>query len=106
MALEYFELTILDSEEVPDWMDDWSAFVRNLRTQFGPIDPTADAEDSIDNLKMQDNKHIIKYNVEFNHLTIRTGWDDGILQHCYYSGLAECIKDIMGQQGKPATSKP
>ena len=39
-ALEYFELTILDSEEVPDWMDDWSAFVRNLHTQFGPIDPT------------------------------------------------------------------
>ena len=79
MALEYFEPTLLDSEEVPDWMDDWSAFVWNLRTQFGPIDPTANAEDSIDNLKMQDNQHIVKYNVEFNHLVIHTGWDDGVL---------------------------
>jgi hypothetical protein len=103
MALEYFEPAILDSDEVPGWMDNWSAFIRLLRTQFGPIDPTADAEDGIDNLKMQDNQHIVKYNVEFNRLAIRTGWDDSVLRHRYYSGLAERVKDIMGQQGKPAT---
>ena len=103
MALEYFEPIILDSNETPDWMDNWSAFVRTLRTEFGPIDPTADAEDSIDSLKMQDNQHIIKYNVEFTRLAIRTGWDDSVLRHRYYSGLAERIKDIMGQQGKPQT---
>jgi len=102
-ALEYFEPSILDSDEVPDWMDNWSAFVRTLRTQFGPIDPTADAEDGIDNLRMQDNQHIVKYNVEFNRLSIRTGWDDSVLRHRYYTGLAERIKDIMGQQGKPGT---
>ena len=67
-ALEYFEPTLLDSDDFPDWMDNWSAFVRTLCTQFRPIDPTADAEDRIDNLKMQDNQHILKYNVEFNHL--------------------------------------
>ena len=103
MALEYFEPSILNSDELPSWMDNWSAFVRTLRTQFGPIDPTADAEDGIDNLKMQDNQRILKYNVEFNHLAIRTGWDDGVLRHRYYTGLAERIKDIMGQQGKLAT---
>jgi hypothetical protein len=102
-ALEYFEPSILDSDDSPIWMDNWSAFVRTLRTQFGPVDPTADAEDGIDNLKMQDNQHIVKYNVEFNRLAIRTGWDDSVLRHRYYSGLAERIKDIMGQQGKPAT---
>jgi hypothetical protein len=102
-ALEYFEPSILDSDEIPDWMDNWSAFIRTLRIQFGPIDPTADAEDGIDNLKMHDNQHIVKYNVEFNRLAIRTGWDDGVLRHRYYSGLAERIKDIMGQQGKPVT---
>ena len=73
MALEYFELTLLDSEEVPDWMDNWSAFIQNLCTQFRPIDPTADTEDGINNLKMQDNQHIVKYNVEFNCLVIHTG---------------------------------
>jgi hypothetical protein len=102
-ALDYFEPSLLDSDDVPDWMIDWSVFVRTLRTQFGPIDPTADAEDGIDHLKMQDNQHIVKYNVEFNRLAIRTGWDDSVLRHRYYSGLAERIKDIMGQQGKPAT---
>ena len=65
--------------------------------------PTADAEDGIDNLKMQDNQHIVKYNVEFNCLAICTRWDESVLRHRYYSGLAERIKDIMGQQGKPST---
>jgi len=103
IALEYFEPSLLDSDEYPDWIDSWSAFIRTLRTQFGPIDPTADAEDSIDHLKMQDNQKIVKYNVEFNRLAIRTHWDDSVLRHRYYSGLAERIKDIMGQQGKPTT---
>src|SRR6202044_2082847 len=102
-ALEYFEPSILDSEDAPAWMDHWPAFVRTLRTQFGPIDPTADAEDGIDNLRMRDNQRIVKYNVEFNRLAVQTGWDDSVLRHRYYLGLAERIKDIMGQQGKPAT---
>ena len=103
IALEYFEPAILEADETPDWMDNWSAFIRTLRIQFGPIDPTADAEDGIDNLKMRENQCIVKYNVDFNHFAVQTGWDDSILRHRYYSGLAEHIKDIMGQQGKPAT---
>ena len=71
--------------------------------QFGPIDPTVDAEDSIDNLKMWDNQHILKYDIDFNRLSIQTGWNDNVLWHRYYSGLAKRIKDIMGQQGKPPT---
>jgi hypothetical protein len=102
-ALEYFEPSILDADDMPIWMDNWSAFDRMLRIQFGPVDPRADAEDSIDNLKMQDNQHIVKYNVEFNRLAIRTGWDDSVLRHRYYSGLAERIKDAMGHHGKPPT---
>jgi hypothetical protein len=103
MALEFFEPSFLDSDELPDWMDNWDAFVRTLRTQFGPIDPTGDAESKLDHLKMQDNQHIVKYNVDFNALAIRSGWDEGVLRYRYYTGLAERIKDIMGQQGKPAT---
>ena len=45
---------LLDSDEIPDWLDDWPNFVQTLHTQFSPIDPTADAEDGIDNLKMHD----------------------------------------------------
>ena len=102
-ALEFFEPSLLDDDEYPVWMDNWSAFVRTLRTQFGPIDPTANAEDAIDNLKMQDNQKIVKYNIEFNKFVVCTHWDDQVLCHCYYSGLAERIKDIMGHYGKPNT---
>ena len=49
-ALEYFKLTILDSDGTPDWMDNWSAFICTLHTQFGPIDPIANTEDGINNL--------------------------------------------------------
>ena len=103
IALEYFEPSILDFDETPSWIDNWSTFIWTLWTQFSPIDPTAYAEDGIDNLKMQENQRIVKYNVKFTHLVIQTGWDDSILHHHYYSSLAEQIKDIMGQQGKPAT---
>jgi len=103
LALDLFEPAILDSEENPDWLTDWSAFLRTLRSHFGPIDPVADAEDAIDNLKMRENQRIVKYDVEFNRFAIKTGWDDAVLRHRYYSGLAERIKDIMGQQAKPTT---
>ena len=52
---------------------------------------------------MQDNQHLIKYNIEFNRLSVCTNWNDAVLRHRYYSGFAERIKDIMGQQGKPTT---
>src|SRR5277367_5382356 len=101
-ALEFFEPSMLDPPEDCNWLEDWSAFVRTLRKYFGPIDPAADAEDSLDNLKMGENQRILKYNVEFNRLSILTGWKGPILKHRYYTGLAERIKDVIGQQGKPA----
>ena len=103
ITLEYFEPTLIDSHKDPEWLTDWSAFVQVLCTQFGPIDPTANAEDNLDNLRMCENHCIVKYNVDFNHLAIQTSWDDSVLRHCYYSILAERIKDIIGQVGKPST---
>ena len=103
IALEYFEPFVIDFDSYPAWMDNWSAFIITLHTQFGPIDPARDAENSIDHLKMQDNQRIVKYNIEFNRLAIHTSWDENILRHRYYTGLAEWIKDIMGHQVKPAT---
>ena len=66
MALDFFELAL-------SGLDDWSVFVHILCTQSGPIDLTADAENSIDNLKMWDNQCILKYNIDFNRLAIQTG---------------------------------
>ena len=52
---------------------------------------------------MKDNQHILRYNIEFTRLATQTGWNDSVLWHCYYSGLAEQIKDIIETQGKPTT---
>ena len=95
MALEFFE-PMLMSDEVLSWESDWSEFLCVLRNQFRPIDPTADAEDNMDNLRMKDNQRILRYNIEFTRLATQIGWNDSVLRHRYYSGLAEQIKDIMG----------
>jgi len=102
VALEYFEPSVLDPPKDCEWLEDWPAFIRTLRKEFGPIDPAADAEELLDNLKMRENQRILKYNVEFTRLSILTGWTGNILKHRYYTGLAERIKDVIGQQGKPA----
>ena len=101
-ALEFFEPQLMSNKPLA-WEHDWEEFVKLLRSQFGPLNPTADAADSIDNLQMKDNQHILKYNIEFTRLATQTSWDDTVLWHCYYSGLADHIKEIMGQQGKPDT---
>ena len=66
----------MDSDKDLEWLADWSTFVQVLHTQFGPINPTAGAEDNLDNLRMRDNHHIVKYNINFNRLAIQTGWDN------------------------------
>ena len=73
MALDFFKPALSRLDNDPNWLDDWSAFVCILCTQFSPIDLTADAEDSIDNLKMRDNQCILKCNIDFNRLAIQTG---------------------------------
>ena len=73
MALDFFEPALSELDDTPEWLDNWSVFVHTLCSQFGPIDPTVDAKDSIDNLKMWDNQHILKYNIDSNRLSIQTG---------------------------------
>ena len=68
MALDFFEAALSRLEDTPEWLDNWSTFVHTLCSQFSPIDPTADAEDFIDNLMMQENQRILKYNIDFNRL--------------------------------------
>ena len=68
MALDFFEPALSGLDDTPKWLNNWSAFIHTLHSQFGPIDSTADAKDSIDNLKMWDNQRIFKYNIDFNRL--------------------------------------
>ncbi|KIO03278.1 hypothetical protein M404DRAFT_27245 [Pisolithus tinctorius Marx 270] len=88
MALEWFELDLLgteDPEDWPYWMDSWK-------------------EPPPDHLQMKDNHWVNKYVVEFNWLASQVqGYGDGALCHFFYTGLPDHIKDEVCQVSKPRT---
>lgn len=93
-ALQWFEPAIINNSD-EDWIDDWSAFIDKLKTNFGTIDPIGNAEEELDVLTMLDNQKIIKYHIKFNRLAARVEWDQAALWQSYYKGLPDCIKDII-----------
>ncbi|KAG6326976.1 hypothetical protein ID866_12113, partial [Astraeus odoratus] len=83
-------------------MDDWTEFVIELQSIFGPHNPVADTENQLDHLQMKENQRINKYVVEFNRLASQVrGYGNGTLCHQFYSGLPDCIKDEICRVGKP-----
>jgi hypothetical protein len=106
MALEWFEPDLLSGDDYnhPDWMDDYSEFMLELQTNFGPHDPVGDAEMQLEQLYMRDGQRINKYIVEFQRLASQVrGWGDGALRRQFYNGLPARIKDEICRQGKPGT---
>ena len=105
-ALDWFEPALLRIQEggfPPAWFDNYSAFVSELRTNFGPHDPVGDAEADIEALRMRDTQRITKYIVEFNRLSSQLEWNNSALCHQYYKGLPSRIKDDISRVGKPKT---
>jgi hypothetical protein len=104
MALEWFEPNLLSDElsSCPDWMDDYSEFMLGLQTNFGPHDPSRDAEMQLEQLNMCKGQYINKYVVEFQRLASQVcRWGDGALYHQFYNGLPAHIKDKISRMGKP-----
>jgi Retrotransposon gag protein len=106
MALEWFEPDLLSDgySDRPDWMDDYSEFMLELQTNFGPHDPSGDAEMQLEQLHMRDGQRINKYVVEFQRLASQVReWGDGALRRQFYNGLPARIKDEISRMGKPTT---
>ena len=99
-ALDWFEPS-LTSGESPPWLDDYSEFIAELKNNFGPHDPEGEAEAELENLRMRDNQHIVKYLVDFNRLAARVQWGDSALRRQFYRGLPSRIKDEIARVGKP-----
>lgn len=87
----------------PLWETDYTVFVQILRTNFGPHDAEADAEDKIENLRMKENHKVTQYVVEFNELRSQIAWNDSALRSRFYKGLPERLKDEVSRLGKPPT---
>ena len=105
LAQEWFEPGISGlTEEPPDWLDDWEAFVDELRTNFGPYNEIGDAESELTNLRMKDNQRISDYLVKFTSLAVRCPWGDAALRYRFYEGLPPRMKDELSKgEGKPRT---
>ena len=57
-ALDHFEPDILFLEDLPDWLYDFSKFVDELWSKFGPLNPQNEACEDIDDLHMHENQKI------------------------------------------------
>ena len=104
MALQWFEPDILfySSEPHPLWMTSYSAFVTELRENFGPHNPVSDTEHELRLLFMTNEQHIIKYIIEFNHIACQVcDYRDGALRHHFYNGLPDHIKGEISCMDKP-----
>ena len=71
--LDWFEPSLTSGNDLP-WLSDYSEFVSELYSHFGPFDPEGEAEAELENLRMCDNQRITKYLVEFNRLAARVQW--------------------------------
>ena len=68
MALTYFETSLLEPDilNLPDWEDDYSEFVEELKLYFEASDLIGESESKIKNLTMKFSQCITKYIIEFN----------------------------------------
>ena len=66
--LDWFELSLTSSKSLP-WLDDYPNSVMELKNNFRLHDPKGKAEADLENLHMSDNQCIVKYLIDFNHLT-------------------------------------
>jgi hypothetical protein len=90
MALEWFELDLLSDElnSCPDWVDNYFKFMLELQTNFGPHNPSRDAEMQLEQLNMCEGQHINKYIVEFQWLASQVcRWGDRALCHQFYNSV-------------------
>jgi hypothetical protein len=103
-ALDWFEPVLMgDIGDIPDWLYNYNAFVRELTDHFGPYDFRGDAETALSNLSMKDNQRITKYIVDFNKLASRTDWNEPALRDRFFRGLPIRIRTELLRGGKPKT---
>jgi len=70
---------------------------------FADVTPISDAEHQLCRLSMTDTQCVNKYVVEFDCIGCQVcSYGDGALQHLFYQGLPDCIKNEISYIGKPS----
>ena len=107
-ALDWFEPLLTSGINVP-WHSNYSEFVSELRSHFGPFNPEGEAEVGVENLCMHDNQRITKYLVEFNRLAARVQWGNAALQSSSITDICPGLRMKFPGLGNPTifrTYKP
>jgi hypothetical protein len=68
-------------------MWNYSIFVQELQSMFGPWNPIGDTEAALINLTMADGNTIMQYNDDFVRYATQVGWDESSLASTYLHGL-------------------
>ena len=92
--LNWFEPSLTSTLNLT-WLNDYSNFVSELRKNFRLHDPEGEAKANLENLCMRENQCIVKYLVDFSHLTVHVQWGEAALCWQLYCGLPSQIKDEM-----------
>ncbi|KAF5353008.1 hypothetical protein D9757_014929 [Collybiopsis confluens] len=94
-ALSWFEPEILNPNLLnpPAWLFSFEKFITELQENFGPFNPIGDAEESLNELRMDNSERVIGYNTKFNAYAALVDWNDSALRFVYRKGLAPRIKD-------------
>ena len=108
MVLEWFELDLLLADHLALqllWQDNFKEFILEVQINFGSYAPIGDAEHQLDHLSMKDRQQINKYIMEFNRIALQIqDHREGALQHHFYNGLPDHIKDGFIVLGSPSPS--
>jgi hypothetical protein len=75
------------------WLDGWEQFIQELESNFSSYNDIGEAENELAALKMPTGQHISEYIVCFNSLASCCDWGNAPLQHHFYDGLLNCLKD-------------
>jgi hypothetical protein len=104
IAQKWFEPNIYGGvAAIPHWDGNWTLFVQELATNFGPHDPIGDARAALETMVMKPGDRIATYQLDFDNVAIMTGYNEPALTRAYYRGLPNRIKDLIATVGRPDT---
>jgi hypothetical protein len=104
-AQQWFQPNIFADGQapIPLWDGNWTLFVQELATNFGPHDPFGDTRIALETLTMKPGDRLATYQLEFNTHAVMTGYNEAALYRAYYRGLPSRLKDILAQSPTPTS---
>lgn len=80
---------------LPNWLHDWTHFVKELCDMFRDLNVEATTEVDLDSLCMWTNQKFADFLIEFNMLSSQVNWGDCALHHWLKHVLPDHINDLL-----------